>query len=158
MEGAVAAQLAGRAWPPVPANPSLVEAGNTCSTKTLSHLSTSRAVALTSGMAALVRQYLRDGYYPSGKPTVGDALPDPSASLVKAMMVASATPMQRIAIDAAGTMFAHLGQVPSVYQGHGRVTLSRVLRVLKDPSKDTKVRSVDVIIFLSVSYLQLYDS
>ena len=54
MEGAVAAQLAGRAWPPVPANPSLVEAGNTCSTKTLSHLSTSRAVALTSGMAALV--------------------------------------------------------------------------------------------------------
>jgi len=42
-----------------------------------------------AGAAALLIQYLREGWYPTGTPLVADSI-EPSAALLKAMMVASA--------------------------------------------------------------------
>ncbi len=46
-----------------------------------------------AGAAAIVREYLQKGYYPSGIPNAGDAVISPSAALLKAMLVASARPL-----------------------------------------------------------------
>ncbi len=50
---------------------------------------TSMASPGAAGAAALLIQYLREGWYPTGTPLVADSI-EPSAALLKAMMVASA--------------------------------------------------------------------
>lgn len=40
-----------------------------------------------------MRQYLRQGYYPSGAPIPANSIPTPPASLVKAILIASAQPL-----------------------------------------------------------------
>jgi hypothetical protein len=50
---------------------------------------TSMACPSAAGSAALIRQYLREGWYPSGKKTAADAFSFISGSLLKAMLVNS---------------------------------------------------------------------
>ncbi|MBI1795444.1 MAG: S8 family serine peptidase [Candidatus Eisenbacteria bacterium] len=50
----------------------------------------SAAVAAATGAALLIRQYVCDGWYPTGAPVLGNSFP-PSAALLKAMMIAAAT-------------------------------------------------------------------
>mmetsp|Transcript_59456 Transcript_59456/g.140576 ORF Transcript_59456/g.140576 Transcript_59456/m.140576 type:complete len:1566 (-) Transcript_59456:75-4772(-) len=55
---------------------------------------TSVSAALVAGAALLVRQYLADGYYPQGSANASNARFDnPSAALVKAMLVSCASPV-----------------------------------------------------------------
>lgn len=61
--------------------------GAACNTKTGS--GTSMACPTVAGLAALVRQYYTEGWYPSGAKTPADAF-TPSAALVKATLINSA--------------------------------------------------------------------
>ncbi len=83
-----------------------------CDTRTAS--GTSFASPLTAGSAALVREYLRKGYYPSGTPTPQDSILNPSAALVKGMLINSA-------VDIPGAS----ERVPAPDQGWGRIALEK---------------------------------
>ncbi|MDY7094411.1 MAG: S8 family serine peptidase [Acidobacteriota bacterium] len=85
---------------------------NNCNTKSSS--GTSMAAPGVAGAAALVRQYFTDGWYPSGNAVPGDAL-TPSAALVKATVMNSATEMSGTAA------------IPGGCQGWGRVLLDDAL-------------------------------
>lgn len=80
---------------------------------------TSMATPLVAGLGALVRQYLVDGFYPGGAPDPSAGF-EPSAALVKAMLIASAVDLTELGCTAAGP-------VPSPAQGWGLVQLDRVL-------------------------------
>ncbi len=79
-----------------------------------------------AGAAAIVRQYFADGWHPAGRPVAGNVRPDPSAALVRAVLVAS------------GVQLTGFGLVvrpgddtwPNNEQGFGRVLLSNVLPIV----------------------------
>ena len=48
---------------------------------------TSISTPIAAGAAALVRQYLREGFYPSGERNRKDSVPNPSAALIKAILL-----------------------------------------------------------------------
>ncbi len=102
----------------ISANNDINATSNNCGTRTMS--GTSMATPGAAGLAALVRQYYADGFYPSGVATVADEL-DPSAALVKATMLASTRAMESVATPP-----------PSRCQGWGRVTLDDVLAIDDD--------------------------
>jgi hypothetical protein len=85
---------------------------NNCGTKSSS--GTSMASPGAAGSAALIRQYYTAGWYPSGSADPADAF-TPSAALVKATLVNSATDMTNVAA------------IPSNCQGWGRVRLDDAL-------------------------------
>jgi fibronectin type 3 domain-containing protein len=87
---------------------------NNCSTITMS--GTSMASPAAAGMAALVRQYYTDGFYPLGAPDPGHGFA-PSAALVKATLLNSTQAMT-------GT---GAGPLPDACQGWGRVLLDNAL-------------------------------
>jgi len=71
-----------------PGNPVMsVDGATSCSYKNMS--GTSFATAAANGSLVLVRQYFRQGWYPTGRPRTADTLL-PSAALMRAMAVASA--------------------------------------------------------------------
>jgi hypothetical protein len=80
---------------------------------------TSMASPTAAGLAALVRQYFTDGWYPRGLP-VAAARRTPSAALLKAMLIASAVDMRSLGCSTARP-------VPSRDQGWGLIELDRVL-------------------------------
>lgn len=103
---------------------SIVSAGNdrnvtTNNVGTTSMTGTSMTAPGVSGMALLARQYFMDGWYPTGAPVPGDTL-TPSAALLKAMLVNSATAIQ---FDTEGRPIT----IPSNEQGWGRVLLDDAL-------------------------------
>jgi hypothetical protein len=82
---------------------------------------TSMATPVAHGLALLMRQYLWDGYYPSGQPNPVDHH-HPSAALLKAMLISSGRPLDGLYTDnGAG------GAWPSNGQGWGLVTGNDVL-------------------------------
>jgi subtilisin-like proprotein convertase family protein len=86
---------------------------NNCATR--SSFGTSHASPGAAGAALLIRQYFVDGFYPTGSPTAPDGF-NPTAALVKAMLINSGTPVE---------LTAGFGpiEVPGVEQGWGRVLL-----------------------------------
>lgn len=96
----------------VSANNDVNATSNNCGTRTMS--GTSMASPAVAGLAALVRQYYADGWYPTGMPQAADAF-TPSAALVKASLVNSAQEMTGAAA------------IPSSCQGWGRALLDNVL-------------------------------
>ncbi|HUT02815.1 MAG TPA: S8 family serine peptidase [bacterium] len=78
---------------------------------------TSMSCPTTAGLAALVRQYYVDGYYPSGTSNAADGFV-PSAALLKATLVNSARDMSGNYTD---------GPIPSTGQGWGRILLDDAL-------------------------------
>ncbi len=89
---------------------------------------TSMATPVTSGTAALVRQYYMDGYYPSGTANPSDSLV-PSAALLKATLIASTASQSRL--GASNTL---ISGPPSVYQGFGRLLLEAGLVIQPIPT------------------------
>lgn len=83
-----------------------------CSLRSMS--GTSMASPAAAGLAALVRQYFVEGWYPSGAANAADAF-GPSGALVRAALVNAAQPME------GETAF------PSSCQGWGRLQLDRTL-------------------------------
>ena len=77
---------------------------------------TSYASPLVCGLAALVRDYLAQGYYPSRQPAPTNAILQPSAALVKAMLVNSCVAMSNA-----------VAPPPARDQGWGRPNLSAAL-------------------------------
>lgn len=96
----------------VSANNDVNVGSNNCDTRTMS--GTSMASPAVAGLAALVRQYYADGYYPTGTPQPADAF-TPSAALLKASLVSSAREM------------TGASPIPANCQGWGRVLLDDVL-------------------------------
>ncbi|WP_394839403.1 S8 family serine peptidase [Pendulispora rubella] len=95
-------------------------ASNNCNTTSMS--GTSMATPGAAGFGALVRQYYTDGFYPSGAANTADRL-TPSAALIKATMINSATPM------------TNAGSIPGNCQGWGRVLLDDALYFTGQPRR-----------------------
>lgn len=83
---------------------------------------TSMACPAVAGAVALVTQYFREGWYPTGSPLASDSM-EPSAALLKAMLVAST--------DADFS----LNPIPDHKIGWGRVDLDSVLYFAGDVRK-----------------------
>jgi len=81
---------------------------------------TSMATPITAGDVALIRQYLREGYFPTGTKNGGPGVL-PSGAMMKAMAIHSSQPLTGTYQDGA------LTPPPSQVQGFGRVQLDRVL-------------------------------
>ncbi|GFH26869.1 prestalk-specific protein tagB, partial [Haematococcus lacustris] len=93
--------------------------------ETLVLAGTSMASASATGAATLVRQYFTDGYYPTGARVRSNAF-NPSASLLRAMLVAGTTNM---------SSFTSSGLTPyDVRHGFGFVDIGRSLPLRGGPS------------------------
>jgi len=99
----------------------------TCAVASSPFQGTSMATPCISGLAALTRQYFREGWYPYGTPTTGEELV-PSAALLKAMILASGT-------DIAAQ------DIPNSNEGWGRALLDDVLYFDGD-TRELKVEDV----------------
>lgn len=105
-----------------PADPvSSADSGTSCSR--ISYSGTSMAAPAVAGSAALVRQYFRDGYYPSGTPLSQHGFA-PSAALIKAILLVSTRNMTGSGVG---------GSRPNNDQGFGRLTLDDALWFAGDP-------------------------
>lgn len=82
---------------------------------------TSYATPLAAGMAALVRQYFREGWYPTGNKVGGVAL-TPSAALLKATMTAST-----VVMTGTGACPGADNRYPNIAQGWGRLWADEAL-------------------------------
>ena len=60
---------------------------------------TSAAAPVVSGSIALIQQYLQDGFYPSGEANEDDAILNPSAALLKAIILNGALEMSNHKLD-----------------------------------------------------------
>lgn len=82
---------------------------------------TSMATPVTAGAVGLVRQFLREGYYPSGRKG-GSAPIIPSGALLKAMIINSAVQMTGSYRNAPLATV-----VPANVQGFGRIQLNKLI-------------------------------
>ncbi|GBG77635.1 hypothetical protein CBR_g24081 [Chara braunii] len=85
---------------------------------------TSVATPIVAGMAAIVRQYFRQGYYPSGMARSEDSIV-PSGALIKAILIHSAQPME--AYFDKSKKLQDMPPPPNNIQGFGRPALENVL-------------------------------
>jgi subtilisin family serine protease len=85
---------------------------------------TSMACPTVAGLAALVRQYFMDGFWPTGKADPGSGF-EPTSALVRAVLIASAQ-------DMSGAAGCSIGPVPSREQGWGMVQLDTALELAGD--------------------------
>ena len=98
---------------------------------------TSMATPGASGAAALIRQYLQEGFYPTGAATGGDEITTISGALLRAILINSAQPLE-------GSYFllgnrsnpVHLSSQkwPNKYAGFGAPLLSKVLPLVASNS------------------------
>ncbi len=84
---------------------------------------TSMAAPTAAGLAALVRQYFTDGFYPAGFASPGDGF-EPSAALVKAVLISSAVDLS--------TRGCPDEPIPSRDQGWGLIQLDTALAFAGD--------------------------
>lgn len=112
---------------------------------------TSMAAPVVAGGAALVREYLLEGYYPSGRPNVTHSMA-PKAALLKAMLLNGAVEMTGeidLETDYYNPLrqFVPLGSIypPREFQGFGRAQLAAtdrgygVLHFGDDPPTDRQL-------------------
>lgn len=92
---------------------------------------TSFASPTAAGAATLLRQYLRDGFYPTGTASAQDSVL-PSAALMKAMLINGAVQMS---ITSQAEILDSLD--PDFSQGWGRLLLDTVL-FFSQPSRETR--------------------
>ncbi len=113
--------------------------GNSCYT---SRSGTSYAAPAAGGALALIRQYFRDGWFPSGTRNPDDSIPLLSAALLRALAVTGAD-------SDVGT-----DSIPNGAVGWGRLNLSSVLRFDSD---STRFSLVDDTVGLSTGQVQEYE-
>lgn len=115
----------------------LISAQNSSSCNRTSMCGTSMATPVTAGAAALVRQYFREGFYPSGVATPADSLV-PSGALLKAALLVGTVNMIEDTPNGGGYIDTPL---PNNVEGWGRVNLDRSLH-LQGQSKRLWVEDV----------------
>ncbi|MFO7618618.1 MAG: S8 family serine peptidase [Thermoplasmata archaeon] len=91
---------------------------------------TSMATPAVAGTAALIRQYLAEGWYPAGIKNSGAAITNPSAALMKSLIVISGKEITGTGAYANGETF-----YPNNQQGWGRVYTDDVLYFDGDAKK-----------------------
>jgi len=103
---------------------------NCAITDTLPMQGTSMATPVAAGGAALVRQYYTEGFYPTGQRVAANQRV-PSAALIKATIIASATSVGGYVDtqdDETGKMIGvAVAPAPSIFQGYGRMQLDNSL-------------------------------
>jgi subtilisin family serine protease len=92
-------------------------------------MGTSMATPLIAGNAALVQEYFRRGFYPSGRENAQAGLVLRSDAL-KAVLVHAAVPLHGLFDRNSQGDWRRLGLVPSFEQGHGTVRLNASLPIL----------------------------
>jgi hypothetical protein len=101
------------------------------------------AAAKITALATLVRQYFTSGFHPSGYKGFSPKY-EPSAALVKAMLIASADEMQSVMAMNGSKLNIETLPVPNRYVGFGRPRLLNVLQVYAiDEKTDTAPESID---------------
>jgi subtilisin family serine protease len=97
---------------------------------------TSMAAPAVAAVAAIVRQWFLEGWYPSGSPDPNAAI-DPSAALVRAVIAASAAPLD---------LSAPPNSPPSTKSGFGLPSLARALYIssIQDSSRVAVVDAASV--------------
>ena len=98
-----------------------------------SYSGTSMATPVAAGAVALARQYLTDGFYPTGEPVAANAF-NPSAALLKAMAIGASRD------DVSGY------HAPDFNIGWGRLTLDDVLYFPGDSSRTLLIDGTDGLI------------
>ncbi|KAG2491466.1 hypothetical protein HYH03_010251 [Edaphochlamys debaryana] len=99
--------------------------GSTCSRADVALQGTSMSTPVVSGHLALALQYLRDGFYPTGRRTDPEAAPAaPSGMLLKALAVAGAVSLEGGLARSVGLA---MGPAPDRFQGWGRFSLAGAL-------------------------------
>jgi len=85
---------------------------------------TSFAAPVVSGAAALIRQYFMDGFYPSGSGPNGSRSYNPSAALVKAILLNGAQPLMGKQLENGSIVNMNsLDRGYDAQQGFGRISL-----------------------------------
>lgn len=82
----------GRFKPTICAPATLASANGSGNTAYVTLSGTSMSSPAMAGATVLIRQYLTDGWYPTGAQVAGNGIPAPSAALMKAMAINSADP------------------------------------------------------------------
>eukprot|EP00752_Nemacystus_decipiens_P002900 g2698.t1 len=89
---------------------------------------TSMATPVVAGNAAMARQYFREGWY-NGARNLTQGF-DPSAALLKAVLINSATAMSFVGVNPeSSTLDVTLADPPDIHQGFGRVTMVNALNI-----------------------------
>eukprot|EP00961_Rhodomonas_salina_P142927 1923976-Rhodomonas_salina.1 len=96
---------------------------------------TSMATPVCAGGAALIREYLREGWYGDGTKNSAGGQAAPSGALIKAMMVQSAQPVYLLDEGASGTVvnYYKVKTYPNFHTGFGRLSLDHVLMFNDSP-------------------------
>jgi hypothetical protein len=84
---------------------------------------TSMATPVVAGLAALVRQYMREGFYPIGVKNTADYGFNPMGALVKGLLINSGSSLKYPLGNGVGAA----GALPSMTQGFGKVTVGDTL-------------------------------
>ncbi|KAL9647877.1 hypothetical protein ABK040_008150 [Willaertia magna] len=121
-----------------------------CSTENVDNLShqlkemggTSMSTPAVAGTAAIVRQYFEDGFYPNGEPSDDSKYRNPSASLVKAIILSSARGMNGLAQRF--NFFEHFNaKHRTIFEGFGLINLSNALKLKEKPEMTNDLFVVD---------------
>lgn len=88
---------------------------------------TSGAAGVVGGAAALIRQYLIEGYFPGGVQGGGTIYGNPSAALVKALLINSGDSLYQTNTNGDAHWISLVDTIPSPIQGFGRVNLANIM-------------------------------
>lgn len=87
---------------------------------------TSMSAPVVAGVAALIRQYFEEGYYPSGVKNEGNSNTDPSAALIKAVLINGAQNL--LGIEGDDGVVYPINEYDN-HQGFGRINLMSSLPI-----------------------------
>ncbi len=130
--------------PTICAPATLTSAYGQSDTGYISYSGTSMASPAMAGATVLLRQYLGEGWYPTGAPIPGNQVDAPSAALMKAMAINSADP------DVGGTA------VPNNNIGWGRIDDDQVLYFAGDARRLVLVDNTDGLLTGEYVEYQVY--